>query len=225
MNRYQADLEILEALKKEFNKEDEKVLSINKKDLVYLSVESIRARLEEVLGFHWTWETIETVYSQFVKPPAKQQLPNGKWAVPEGAQPISIPSVTITGRLTLYLPSGAIIFRDGNGGSSLDKGTGPGDPEKIAASDAFKRAAWFFGIGAYLRNNISASDNTNQVQFRSNNSNNNFSGGIAPQVPRPQIMPSIQPGPYTGALTAPYIPEQSLPVQAQGGFGIAPRIR
>jgi hypothetical protein len=168
MIKYNSDNEVLDALKKDFSRDAEKVLSIgygkNKKDLVYLSVESVRARLDDVLGLNWNWETIETSYSQFIKAPSKQKLPDGSYGVPAGAEPVSIPTVSVTGRLTIHLPSGLTVFRDGNGGSSLDKGTGPGDPEKIAASDAFKRAAWFFGIGAYLRNNTSSLDNTNVIE-------------------------------------------------------------
>jgi hypothetical protein len=182
MIKYNSDNEVLEALKKEFSRDSEKVLSIGygkgKKDLVYLSVESVRARLDDVLGLNWNWETIETVYSQFIKAPSKQKLDDGSYGVPAGAGPVSIPTVSVTGRLTLHLPSGIAVFRDGNGGSSLDKGTGPGDPEKIAASDAFKRAAWFFGIGAYLRNGTASIDNTSVMDSSRQ--------GFIPQVPNQQ---------------------------------------
>lgn len=152
MIKFNTDEEIIEALKAPFDKSAEKSLSIGKgKNLVYLSVESVRQRLEEVLEMNWNWETTSTVYSYFYKLPKKEKQPDGRWEIPAGAQPTATPCVIVTGKLTVIMPSGKIVIREGNGGSSLDKGTGPGDPEKIAASDAFKRAAWFFGIGAYLR--------------------------------------------------------------------------
>lgn len=158
MIKFDTDEEVINALKAPFEKNEEKQLTIGKgKNLVYLSVESVRQRLEDVLGLNWNWETVSTVYSNFYKLPKKEKQPNGRWEIPLGATSTVMPCVIVTGKLTLIMPSGKIITREGNGGSSLDKGTGPGDPEKIAASDAFKRAAWFFGIGAYLRVAIDAS--------------------------------------------------------------------
>lgn len=179
MEKNLTDFQIIEALKKPFPPEAEEKLKIKGTTLTYLSVESIRKRLEEVVGLDWSWQTLETTYSHFQKPPKKENI-DGQWKVPEGAQPEIIPSVIITGRLSILLPSGKLVTRDGNGGSSLDKGTGPGDPEKIAASDAFKRAAWFFGIGAYLRDlpqeKPSYKKYNNSYNSFNNNGSNNSSG-------------------------------------------------
>ena len=100
-----------------------------RKKFMYIPVHFIRERLDQVLNINWDWEIIETKNTTFSQ--------KGK----------EVPGVVVTGRLTVYLPSGAVRFRDGNGGSDCSKGMGPGDAEKIAASNALKRAAWMFGIG------------------------------------------------------------------------------
>lgn len=153
INTNQLDTDLLAALKERFSPDQEKDREGAKgKKFKYISVHHVRERLEEVLGLYWNWEILETrAVSFFQKTKGKWNNQTRSFDLPPGAPEFTeVPGVVVTGRLTIHLPSGLTIFRDGNGGASADKGMGPGDAEKMAASNAFKRAAWKFGVGAYL---------------------------------------------------------------------------
>lgn len=119
------------------------------KYFTYIPVHFVRERLDEVLGFNWEWEVVDILPTTF------QSKSKGEWdqetrSYVGGGELVETPGVVITGRLTVLLPSGKKVFRDGTGGASMDKGMGPGDAQKIAASNALKRAAYMFGVGSYL---------------------------------------------------------------------------
>lgn len=120
-----SDEKILEELYKEFPDHQLKVLNGKFK---YIPEPLVRKRLDDVLGINWNWEITresETVFK-------------GK------------PSIVVTGRLTLNLPSGGKVIREAHGGSAVDNGFRAGDAHKSAGSNALKKAAYLVGVGAYL---------------------------------------------------------------------------
>jgi hypothetical protein len=136
------DSALLDKLSEKFSdKQIKKRKGAKNKMFSYVNVHDVRERLDNVLGFRWSWEIVETRNTTFIKPGYYDKRTQTKSPDKE------IPGVTVTGRLTVHLPSGLTIYREGNGGASSDKGMGPGDAEKIASSNALKRAAWMFGIG------------------------------------------------------------------------------
>jgi len=120
-----SDTRILEELSKEFPINNLK--TVNNK-FTYIPEPLIRQRLDDVLGLNWSWTITRETETIFKKKAA----------------------VVITGRLTLNLPSGAIVIKEAHGGSVLDNGFKAGDSYKSAGSNALKKAAYLAGVGAYL---------------------------------------------------------------------------
>jgi hypothetical protein len=156
MSIYSTDKEVLEALKAAFPKSEEKARkgpydkkTRKNKYFTYIPVHFVRERLDDVLGFDWQWEIVDILPTSF-QSKTKGDWDNNTNSYVGGGDIIEIPGVVINGRLTITLPSGKVVFRDGTGGATIDKGMGPGDAQKIAASNALKRAAYMFGVGAYL---------------------------------------------------------------------------
>lgn len=154
--RCTADDNILEALKQPFLDSqvkkrkgpwDKKTKS--NKYFTYIPVPFIRERLDEAAGFNWDWQIISITPTTF-QSKSKGTWDNNTKSYIGGGDVQETPGVVITGRLIVTLPSGKKVSRDGTGGASVDKGMGPGDAQKIAASNALKRAAYMFGVGAYL---------------------------------------------------------------------------
>lgn len=118
------DAEVLEALEAEFPANQLKKL----KGFSYIPEPLVRQRLRDVLGLDWNWEIVKE----------SETIIKNK------------PSIVVTGRLTLKLPSGNVVIREAHGGSALDNGFRPGDAHKSAGSNALKKAAYLVGVGAYL---------------------------------------------------------------------------
>lgn len=150
------DKQVLDALKAPFDASKEKKRkgpydkkSRSHKYFTYIPVHYIQERLDEALGFSWDWQIVD------VKETVFRTQDKGTWdsqtrSYVGGGGVKEIPAVSITGRLTITLPSGQRVSRDGTGGADLDKGIGAGDGHKIAASNALKKAAYMFGVGTYL---------------------------------------------------------------------------
>lgn len=109
----------------------------------------VSERLDDVVGLNWNWEVVDTKIIT-VKKEVKDKVPSGGDQYTYVTRETSVEQVSMLGRLTIHLPSGKSVFRDAWGGSDLDKGSQAGDAFKIADSNAFKKAAYKFGIASYL---------------------------------------------------------------------------
>lgn len=138
----------------------------------YVPEPYVRERLDEVLPLGWSWEVLSTKEYQVVKSVYDKGSQSNVDQV--------VGQVAVCGRLTLNLPDGTTVFRDAFGGSDLDKGSQAADPYKIADSNAFKKAAFKFGVAAYLGieglEDDAASAAPSQTQ-QSNKGSNPFRGG------------------------------------------------
>ncbi|WP_240907324.1 Rad52/Rad22 family DNA repair protein [Paludisphaera rhizosphaerae] len=88
-------------------------------ELAYVTARTVMNRLDEVAG-PWGWED-------------RYERHDNAWLC----------------RLTLWLPDGSTLTKEGIGGESRNM-QDSSDVEKSGESDAFKRAAVKFGIGRYL---------------------------------------------------------------------------
>jgi len=161
----------------------------------YIPEPLVRERLQEVLGFNWSFEITSETNTLFKNNEA----------------------VVIRGKLTAYLPSGRVVVREGYGGALRDNGMSAGDPQKSAASNALKKAAYLLGVGSYLgTDGLESQDDTtswgssNSSGYGSNNASGNSGWGAGPA-----------PG-STAAPTAPAAPVQEAPVPTPGSTGGTP---
>ena len=118
----------LEKLGAYFPKESEAILKKGGRNLTYLPVAHIVARANEVLGFNWSYEVVDT-------------FKDGDW-------------ITAHVRLTITTDD-ITASRDGFGGQKIkrmknDDPVDLGDEYKGAVSDALKKAFQSFGVGLYL---------------------------------------------------------------------------
>ena len=132
-------LNILKKLKEEFpsNKIKSRKGPKNKR-FSYIPEPLVKERLDSVLPLSWSWAVKEY---KLYRSPKEGYKPEDNYEVLE---------VAVLGRLTLDITPEYSVYRDAWGGSDMDKGSQPGDPFKIADSNAFKKAALKFGVGAYL---------------------------------------------------------------------------
>lgn len=149
------DLKVIEKLKEPFEGKQEKKRkgpwdkSTNShKYFKYIPVDIIQERLDNVLGTNWNWEILSVETTSFRKKTGGYKDRKTGNYIEENI--IDLPASSVTGRLTITFPSGKIVSRDGIGGATIDKGLDGGDAQKIAASNALKKAASLFGVGAYL---------------------------------------------------------------------------
>ena len=151
---------ILEQLRANFPDEVIKYRKIPGKgnnQLAYIPVNYIIKRLNDVLGLKWNWEIISVETGIDYK---RQFLGFDKETRKPMHEQQEIPAIKVVGCLSIVLPDGLIIRRHGIGGASYEQGGAIGDREKIASSNALKRAAWKYGIGTYLAFNDEAQDDT-----------------------------------------------------------------
>jgi hypothetical protein len=166
------DEEVLEALEEEFPEEQLKTIETgsgrNRKKFSYIPEPVVRNRLREVLGLNWSWEILREADTTFLvwDRDAGEKLPQ--------------PAVVVTGRLTVNLPSGITVSREAHGGSLLYSGNKAGDPHKSASSNALKKAAYLFGVGAYLGLNSEEAIDDTTSWGTSNSSSNTSSNWTAP---------------------------------------------
>jgi len=168
------DQKILEKLSAPFDAKDLR----KKQEFSYIPEPVVRQRLQDVLGLNWDFTITSEIDTTFRSEPA----------------------IVVRGQLTVYLPSGRTITREGYGGSPLKNGMAAGDAHKGAASNALKKAAYLFGVGAYLGlkgNSLESIDDTTSwgnapTQSTPNSGwvNNNNS---APAEPAPVAAPVVAP--------------------------------
>jgi len=118
----------LEKLGAYFPKESEATLKKGGRNLTYIPVAQIIARANEVLGFDWSYEVVDT-------------FKDGDW-------------ITAHVRLTITTED-TIASRSGFGGQKVKytksgDAVDLGDEYKGAVSDALKKAFQSFGVGLYL---------------------------------------------------------------------------
>lgn len=118
----------LEKLGAYFPKESEATLKKGGRNLTYIPVAQIIARANEVLGFDWSYEVVDT-------------FKDGDW-------------ITAHVRLTITTED-TIASRSGFGGQKIKytksgDAVDLGDEYKGAVSDALKKAFQSFGVGLYL---------------------------------------------------------------------------
>lgn len=148
--------EILDALKMDFPEESIKFREGPKKNgkiqwFKYIPTDLLHERLDEVLGLNWTWSVLDNNTITVKK--MKKEYPGGYNPGQKNNYTMveySVEQVAVLGRLTITLPDGTSVWRDGFGGCDMNYGTQAGDPFKIADSNAFKKACYKFGIGRYL---------------------------------------------------------------------------
>jgi len=217
--KHPADEQILKELKAPFEKHQEKKRkgpwdkkTRKNKYFIYIPVHYIWERLDNILGVNWNWEILEEKSISFRKKSGGYADKNTGQFIEEKIT--DLPGVSVTGRLTITFPSGKIAYRDGIGGATIDKGMDAGDAQKIAVSNAFKKAAFFFGVTAYLAlDGDEAVDDT--TTFTNDYSNNYSSAPINPTpvhinvgqgtAAPPQFVPNpIQPQPITIPMPSPY---------------------
>jgi len=146
----------------------------------YIPDSEIRERLDEVFPLSWEWTVLETkIYT--VKKLVKKYA-NGK----EISRDLEdVEQVAVLGRLTLTIDdrtdssgSKTAVSRDSWGGCDLKGGNQPGDSFKIATTNAFKKAAYLFGIGSYIGLEAGREEEEESYSSSSNTqSSNPFSGG------------------------------------------------
>lgn len=116
-----------------------------KTTLKYIPTTYVVGRLDDVFPLSWSWENKDCkVYT------GTKRVFNNEQHDYESGQETQVEHIAVLGRLTIILPNGQSVYRDGWGGSELLKGSQAGDGFKIAASNAFKKAALNFGVGLYL---------------------------------------------------------------------------
>lgn len=108
----------------------------------YIPEPYVRERLDTVLPLAWDWTVLTEKEYSVVKSKYNKDT--------NQSTDIEVKQVVVRGRLTLHLADGFCVHREAFGGSDLEKGSQAGDPYKIASSNAFKKAAYMFGVGAYL---------------------------------------------------------------------------
>ena len=118
----------LEKLGAYFPKESEAILKKGGRNLTYIPVGEVIMRANEVLGFDWSYEVVDT-------------FKDGDW-------------ITAHVRLTITTED-TIASRDGFGGQKIKytksgDAVDLGDEYKGAVSDALKKAFQSFGVGLYL---------------------------------------------------------------------------
>ena len=118
----------LEKLGAYFPKESEAILKKGGRNLTYIPVGEVIMRANEVLGFDWSYEVVDT-------------FKDGDW-------------ITAHVRLTITTDD-TITSRDGFGGQKVKytksgDAVDLGDEYKGAVSDALKKAFQSFGVGLYL---------------------------------------------------------------------------
>jgi hypothetical protein len=118
----------LEKLGAYFPKESEAILKKGGRNLTYIPVGEVIMRANEVLGFNWSYEVVDT-------------FKDGDW-------------ITAHVRLTITTDD-TITSRDGFGGQKVKytksgDAVDLGDEYKGAVSDALKKAFQSFGVGLYL---------------------------------------------------------------------------
>ena len=118
----------LEKLGAYFPKESEAILKKGGRNLTYIPVGEVIMRANEVLGFDWSYEVVDT-------------FKDGDW-------------ITAHVRLTITTDD-TITSRDGFGGQKVKHtksgdAVDLGDEYKGAVSDALKKAFQSFGVGLYL---------------------------------------------------------------------------
>lgn len=114
----------------------------------YIPNNLVSERLDKVFDLDWTWEVKDTKIVE-VERTVKEQTTDESGKKTWGSTIKKVTEVYVLGRLTVYL-EGQPRFRDAWGGCELTKGTQAGDGLKIADSNAFKKAAYKFGIGSYI---------------------------------------------------------------------------
>lgn len=118
----------LEKLGAYFPKESEAILKKGGRNLTYIPVGEVIMRANEVLGFNWSYEVVDT-------------FKDGDW-------------ITAHVRLTITTDD-TITSRDGFGGQKVKytksgDAVDLGDEYKGAVSDALKKSFQSFGVGLYL---------------------------------------------------------------------------
>lgn len=116
-----------------------------KKTFFYIPVDNLQERLDEVFGLNWAWEVSHQSVIEVEK--EKKQYENGRET---GKELVKEKQVIVVGKLTLFLPDGRSVSRDGCGGCDSTHGMSAGDAFKIADSNAFRKACHRFGMGRYL---------------------------------------------------------------------------
>lgn len=153
----EADIDILNALTQKF---DPSLLK-ERNGFTYIPEPLVRDRLTAVLGFDWDWVILKHELVPF-----NQENKNLTYYTKE-RDPREHLQVIVHGSLTIKLPNGQVARRDAFGGSALISGSMAGDAFKAASSNAFKKAAYLFGIGAYLgMDDLESTDDTKNMRPR-----------------------------------------------------------
>ena len=117
----------------------------------YVPTDNLSERLDEVLGFNWSWEILDHCISTYTK---MVSVEDGVWANSGKPKYKRVPKesamVAVRGRLKIFLPSGREIVRDAYGGCEMNYGSQAGDSFKIADSNAFKKACIKLGLCRYF---------------------------------------------------------------------------
>jgi hypothetical protein len=172
----------------------------------YIPVSYIWERLDKALGANWNLEVVDVSSTSFRKRAKGHKDPNGNY-VPGPME--DVPGVFATVRLTVTFPSGAVSFRDGVGGASTGDGMDVGDAQKIALSNALKKAASMFGVGAYLgteglesQDDTSTWGSSNSSGWGGNNNNTNQNNTQNWGNPTPAAAPASAPAQNQPIATA-----------------------
>lgn len=200
MNTIATDEIILEKLTEKFDKRYLKSRRVGNKNFIYIPEPLIRDRLNEVLGLNWEWEIREDKLLPY------NQEAERMTKFTQERDPRENLQVVVRGALTIHLPSGKAVVREAFGGSPLLNGSMAGDAHKSASSNAFKKAAYMFNVGAYLGlDNLDAIDDTTSMRNSINPVKNN---NYTPIKPVRSGQPNQQPHQETqiGTKRKPRIP-------------------
>jgi hypothetical protein len=136
----------------------------------YIPTIFVANRLDDVFPLAWNWEVIDSKVHQTRK--LRKRVTWDKsvqpWKKSETEVEADIFNLAVLGRLTLALPGGEKVFRDAWGGCELFKGGQAGDDYKIADSNAFKKAAYKFGIGAHIGLDVAEAEELNEATYEKN---------------------------------------------------------
>lgn len=147
--------ELMSELKAPFDKDQERDRPGPKKKVngswvqttfKYIPTIYVSERLDDVFPLQWSWEVLASKSYECDKEVNVKDQASGQW----GKETKTQNHLAVLGRLSLILPDRSVVFRDAWGGSELDKGTQAADGYKIADSNAFKKAAYKFGVAVYL---------------------------------------------------------------------------
>lgn len=146
----------------------------------YISTLHVAERLDLVFPLAWSWEVIDSKVHQTRKTRTKTVWNKTvqPWTKTSTEIEVDIQNLSVLGRLTITLPDGTKTSRDAWGGCELFKGGQAGDDYKIADSNAFKKAAYKFGVGTHIGLDAELDEGSvdpNQQNQTNNKSSNKFS--------------------------------------------------